>query len=574
MTVPVKTAAGPINVTAFATCIAGAGTWAAWPQDGDPWQLSAFAGLLALTTGAAAVKTLALVGHDYRLRRNLARAQIVTSDHGSAREASWDEIVGRGMDKPGSGNFLGLFEGRYPVFAPPKTPFSLVEMPPGGGKTVCYVTGSIFHQAQLIHQPHGGASLFVPDVKLELAPMTVPGLRRRGFEVWCVNPTEQHLDTCGAVELHPYQAVLDACYAEDDHRQDTIKTAQDLAELHLPETGEEKNLYFRNGSRRCLAFAILSNAVVDPGRCTPTDAFILLNDPQRFVNRLHFVRDHLEGVILDDPVVDFLKSEAANLLHRYEKNEENFGTFLEGATQTLLTFSQGGRLAGYGRHAIHNVQELRDRQIVLFVLSPLSHTRDFAPLVSLLNYNVLAACKSRPVGRRVHVVGEEALNYRIADIVSDLETMRGLGVSADFYIQSFSGLVRKYGKDSAASIDAYADVKIYAGLNSYERAKHVSDMLSEATIRKQDYSSQSVARELNVSSRELGRRLMQPDEILAMPRDQAWVFVKGLRPMRLTMAHYGQVDPWRDWVSDNPIEGGHLSGDPLFRIRYPERTDE
>lgn len=564
MSVRVRTASGPLNVTALAGSVAGLAAWTTWPSPGGPWQELVIAGCFGAATCAATMKAVLLLMRDYRLRRDIARAQKVTTDHGSAREATWDEVVARQMDRPESGNLLGLFEGTDPVFAPPKAPFSLVEMTPGRGKTTCLVVGSYLHQARLGH------SLFGPDVKQELAPMLVPALRSQGFEVWCVNPAGAHLDICGNVELNPYQAVLDACYADDDSRQDTIKTAYDLANLHLPDKGDEKNPYFTRGSRRSIGDAILIKAVKDPAQCTPTGVFALLNDPAEFVKELKFVRDHLETTIPDDPLVAFLKSEAANLLHRHAKNEENFGSFLEGATQTLLSFSQGGRLAGYGSEAVHNIAALRERQIILFVMTPLSHMREFAPLVSLLNYNLLAACKRRPDGHRVHIVGEEALNYEMSNLVSDLETMRGLSVSADFYIQSYSGLVRRFGKEAAVAIESYADVKVYA-VNSHDRAKHVSDMLSEATLRKQDYSCQAEATELGVSSREMGRRLMQPDEILAMPRDEAWAFVRGLRPMRLSMVDYGRVDPWRDEVADNPIEGSALRGDPVVRIRYPER---
>ena len=40
--------------------------------------------------------------------------------------------------------------------------------------------------------------------------------------------------------------------------------------------------------------------------------------------------------------------------------------------------------------------------------------------------------------------------------------------------------------------------------------------------------------------------------------------------MKLTMAHYGQISPWRDWVGDNPIEGTRLRGEKLFHIHYLE----
>lgn len=332
-------------------------------------------------------------------------------------------------------------------------------------------------------------------------------------------------------------------------------------------------MYFRNGSRRCIGIAILSQAMLDSARCTPSDVFALLNDPDAFKKRLLLLRYSVDKLFPDDPVASFLKGEAANLLDRFQHNAENAAAFLEGATQTLLSFNQGGRMAGYGRTATQSISTLRKRQVVLFVMSPLSHSRDFAPVVSLLNYGLMKAAKRDPAGHPLHIVGQEALNYRFNDLAADMETMRGLKLSADFYIQSFAGLERKLGRDAAASVESYCDIKIYAGLTSYARAKHVSDMLADATIRRQDYSFGADAADINVSSRELARRVMTPDEILAMPRNEAWVFVRGMRPLRLTMTHYGTVTPWRDEVAANPLESSPLRGDALFGIAYPSTKD-
>lgn len=568
MSVPVRAKPAPINRAAFMAALSASGAWAFWPSAYDGVFNYVAAGLCAGVALPAGLRAGVLYLRDYTLRRNLARAEEASTDHGTARMAEWSELVARFMHDPASGNFLGMYEGRLPAFAPPRNPFSLNEMPPGVGKTVNYVIPSILHQARL------GKSLFIPDVKTELAPMLVAALRGMGVEVWCLNPAKAHLDLCGDTELNLYQPVLDAYHSVGAFRADTIKIALDLAELHLPEAkGGDQNVYFRNGSRRCIGIAILSQAALDSARCTPSDVFALLNDPAAFKRRLMLLKYEIERLFEGDPIAAFLRGEAANLLDRLENNPENAAAFLEGATQTLLSFNQGGRMAGYGRTATHSISTLRKRQVVLFVMSPLSHTRDFAPVVSLLNYGVMEAAKRDPAGHPLHLVGEESLNYRFNDLAADMETMRGLKLSADLYIQSYSGLERKLGKDAAASVESYCDVKIYAGLTSYARAKHVSDMLAEATIRRQDYSFGSDATDINVSSKELGRRVMTPDEILAMPRNEAWVFVRGMRPMRLTMTHYGTVTPWRDEVAANPLEASALRGDETFRIAYAVTQD-
>ena len=51
------------------------------------------------------------------------------------------------------------------------------------------------------------------------------------------------------------------------------------------------------------------------------------------------------------------------------------------------------------------------------------------------------------------------------------------------------------------------------------------------------------------------------------------VFVRGLRPLRLTMTHYGTVSPWREEVAANPLEGTALDGEEAFRIDYPLTQD-
>ena len=321
MSVSIRLHHRPVNRMMLGAGLLGWLAWWLWPSSDSAWQIDSVAWMACTAALTMLGRGLAGLLHSYRLRRNLAASEQITDDHGSAREASWSEVRTAGMDDPEHGNFLGLYDGRAPVFAPPGTPFSLVEMPPGVGKTVNYVIGSILHRAEL------GASIVIPDPKLELGVMLGPQLKARGYEVWFANPTNGYGDRCGDVELNPYQNVLDAAYATDERRQDAPKYAADHAELAYPTTQEEKNPYFSFGSRRCMALVELILAVTDPGHCTPTDVFRMLADPRRLMKALYHARDKLEGTRRDDSLIDFVKSEAANLIHRAETNEENLGRF-------------------------------------------------------------------------------------------------------------------------------------------------------------------------------------------------------------------------------------------------------
>ena len=228
MPIKVKADSGPANSQLFLASILLTATWVLWPTKFDLPGLYILTPLLGFAGAASAYKGIQLLWEDYQNRKHIAESEKVSDDYGSARTATWDELVARFMDNPMSGIFAGLFEGRLPVFYPPDVVFSLIEMPPDVGKTICLVLGSILHQAML------GKSLLIPDVKCELAPMLAKSLRKLGFEVWCINPTKQYFDTCGNTEINLYQPVLDAVYAEDEERKDAAQIANDKAELHLP----------------------------------------------------------------------------------------------------------------------------------------------------------------------------------------------------------------------------------------------------------------------------------------------------------------------------------------------------
>lgn len=552
-----------INANFFLASTLAFFTWKYWPDASASFYQQGLASLGAGVAGISGLTGGARLIHDVKHRRALLDSREAGIDHGSAREATEAELEARGMFDAGSGTFLGFKFGRA-VFTPKDAPFGLYEAPPGSGKDIYFVVGNILHRAMM------GYSVFAPDVKLELAPMLLPGLKAAGVECWGINPTKAHLETCGNVELGLFQAIIDAVYSETSNgRKDAVGIAKEIAQLLLPDKqGGSNSTYFSGGARRAIPIPVLLNALVDPAECTPGAAFAMLNDPNLFTEVLQTIDKKLEPMVEDDRIVEYLKSDARNLLSRAEKNEENFGSFLEWATQVLSPYNQAGYLSDYGRAPTNNIKEMCQRPIVAMPMLPFSHVTQFESFTSILNANLLSAAKRNPRQQRIHLCCNEFLNYRFANVGSDLEVMRGLGITADFFIQSFSGLVRKYGQEAAASINDYCDVKVYAGLNSLERARYVSDMLSEGTIARQDYSYRAAPDEVNVSTKRMGRRLMTADEIMAMPRDQAWVFVKGMRPFKVQLKHYGHVYPWNQMVGNNPLEGAPLQGKTLLKIDY------
>lgn len=554
-----------INATLLTCSLCAVLAHVCYPEQGD-FHAMFIPVALAFAAVGGTWHSLGLIWRDVKLRRKLKEREKTSDSYGTAREATWREIVDRGMSDPTTGALLGLFKGAFPVFWPANVPFSLIEMPPGAGKTIRLVIGSIFHYAFL------GQTLIVADVKGELVAICLRALRRLGFDAIAVDPGKVTDDDIPTVEFNMFQAVLDAMFADGEARKDAITAARDFATLLMPQRKSGgKEDYFLAGAMRTIVIGIIYLAFTNPSRCTPSRCFDLLNNATTFKDALRFIRDHLRSLEADDPVLVFLKSEAASLLALWKDNPENLSSFLQWATQALGPFNQAGRLAGYGEDEFFDFGELRDRPRIVFVVSPLTHMRDFESVTSLFNYNVIAAAKRNPSGNPVRLIADEALNYKISpDLASDMETMRGLRVFADLYIQSFSGLVRKLGKESAEAIADYCDIKIFSGINSHERSKAVSDYLSDQTVRSEDFSHHHDDLDLSYSSKEHARKLATPDEILAMPKGMGWVVAQGLRPMKLAFPHFGEVEPWATIADQNPLEHGRLTGKIKLTLKYPE----
>lgn len=553
-----------VNRTMIVACGLFTLSWVSWPGlEGNGLQIG-FSVLNAGLSASFVARTINALRRDFRQRLAVAISELPSDDYGSARQSTKEERAARGMDSHEPGELYGLDDDGNPVMRPHNAFLALVTMPPGGGKTSNLVIGSILHRAML------GYSLVIPDVKADLAPMLVRWLRELGKEVWCINPANLHIDRTGNIEVGLYQPIIEAVYAEGDQRQLAMKLAADYAALHHPITNEERNPYFAHGSRRVIVVAILICCYLDPADTTPTAVYRLLADPALLLQLCRKIQKY-QNIKGDDRVLEDLKREARNLLHRAAKNEENFASFLEGASQKFLSFAPSGMLGDYGAGAIHALSSIRDRQIIVFIMTPLSAMREFADTISLINHAIVSAVKAKPDGRPLHIVGEEALNYRFADLVSDLETLRQYRVTIDLYIQSQAGLERHYGKTAAAAINAYADIRIYASLNDLTEAKSVSEMLSNATIQRQDISYQDTVKDVGIAGREIARPMMTPDEVLSMPKNQAWMFVNGMHPVRLTMLSYAQVAPWNQWVDPSPITGTRLHTKTVLTINYPER---
>lgn len=144
------------------------------------------------------------------------------------------------------------------------------------------------------------------------------------------------------------------------------------------------------------------------------------------------------------------------------------------------------------------------------------------------------------------------------------------GIKCFVVCQDPNQLNRLYSADN--SIVANCQIQIYHTPNDYKTAKLISDNMGNKTIDvvSRSYSNNIVnavgPRSHNVSS--IRRKLMEPDEILAMPEDKELIFIRGQRPIYADKFKYYELSVFKKLLRWPPKES-----DSLYRAQESEENN-
>jgi type IV secretion system protein VirD4 len=142
-----------------------------------------------------------------------------------------------------------------------------------------------------------------------------------------------------------------------------------------------------------------------------------------------------------------------------------------------------------------------------------------------------------------------------------IDKYRGYGVRLQLYYQALGALKPCFPKDGGQTVLANV-TQVYFGVNDYETAEQVSRRLGEHTVvvesggRGRGESSQSAnmghknhghSTNANDNWSQVARRLLKPEEILALDERVALTFVQGLPPIWTRLERYfeGRIGPPR-----------------------------
>jgi type IV secretion system protein VirD4 len=167
--------------------------------------------------------------------------------------------------------------------------------------------------------------------------------------------------------------------------------------------------------------------------------------------------------------------------------------------------------------------------------------------------------------RRVHFLLDESSSLGHLDCLDDaVDKYRGYGVRLQFFYQSLGQLKKCFpeGQDQTLLSNT---TQIFFGVNDYPTAEYVSNRLGEETLiiesggtstgrswQTSDNGNSSTSHSINRNEnwQQGARRLLKPEEVLALNERTAITFTPGIPPIWSTLVRYyeqGFCEKWRLW---------------------------
>jgi len=522
------------------------------------WVFLVFAILISWKLLGSGIKLWLQMNHQAMLK---LKSTETTDNFGKAGWASEEQIEAAGLFDPNEGIPIGAFNGR-PLFYSPV--HSLNVAPAGSGKTVSIALPARAHgfRVPTSQDRSGVASAVITDLKGELAAQTHRLSKElHGQKVYFLNP--DGLFDLPSHRVNPLQHVIDDLAYAPYHRY-AMSDAKEIALQLLPEPPDsDKNAFFRNGSRSILIILILWLAAEYAILCTLPDIWKMVSNPASLRERLEVAKE-CEALSGD------IGHLAAGLL---ETPNDQFEDFRTGAIQAVEVFSPSGPLADAVSSTEFMFESLKHESAAVYIMARYDRKDAYAPWIGLIANMAIKALIRAGGNVPVHLLLDEATNFKLPSLANDLTALRGYGLRAHIICQAKSELTRVYGKQATETFYSQTDLKQFFGVASYFEADELSKMLGTYTIKTENLGAgKNPWDDLKDGISETSRPLMRPEEIMRMPASDQLIFIDkdGLPPIYCQRLPYNLVQPWADLIDDNPLEGGKLPANPKIQLNYKE----
>lgn len=400
---------------------------------------------------------------------------------------------------------------------------SLVVGATRSGKTRCIVLETVGNLGL------AGESMIISDPKAEIYHYTSEFLKSLGYNIITLdfkNPTK-------STRYNFLQPVIDAVNNEDYRKAEEYTWDITQALVGNEDTKMEK--IWRDGEMAVIAGAIIS--VVFENKENPeyqnlTNVYSFISEMCRTQGQSMPINRYIENLPPEHPA-----STIFNIARIAP--EKTRGSFFTSALTTLRLFTSKS-IYGMTCESEFSLKETGKEKTVIYIILPDEKTTYYslASLFVYQNYVALVEEADKRGGeleRRVNYILDEFGNFTTIPAFGNMLTVAGgRKIRFNLFLQSFSQLENKYGKDVAENIRDNCQTWIYLKTASNETASIISKKLGTYTTssysRSNSYSKYQIGNN-SESMNLISRALLTEDEILRIERPYVLIIETGLFPI-------------------------------------------
>jgi len=416
-----------------------------------------------------------------------------------------------------------------------------VFIPTGGGKGVSFAIPFLLDCRE---------SCVVVDFKGELAAATMKRRRRMGQRIVLLDPYQMRAKSPDT--FNPLQFI-------DKNSPYAIDEIRDLAESQVIRTGHETEMHWNDVAEGWIS--AMTAAVVQYGDSDDRSLQTirgLLSDPQKMEMAIKLLcgSDAWRGMLarMGHQLTHFKDKELGSTLTTVNRHLRYLDTLAVAASTRASSFDPSELVRG---------------KMTVYLILPPEHARAQSPLLRMWISSMLRAVVRGGLQERklVHFVLDEAASLGHLEQLDDaVDKYRGYGCRLMFFYQSLGQLKKCFpdGQDQSLLSNV---TQIFGGVNEPQTAEYISSRLGEQTIivdsggtsrgtsqqySTRDYGSSSTSSNSNRNYQQHGRKLLKPEEVMALSPRTAITFAPGVPPIctRMIRNYEGRPDAlWRRLAS-------------------------
>jgi type IV secretion system protein VirD4 len=399
----------------------------------------------------------------------------------------------------------------------------------GGGKGVSVVIPNLLSYR---------GSVVVIDPKCENFFKTFQRRKRMGSTIVRLDP--MLLGGPGAASFNPLSFI-------DAKAPDFLDQCRDLANMLVVRQGTEHEPHWNDSAELVLTAMIcfVCACEADPAERTLATVRILVSDRDKFAKAIEVMRRMDNEVVrrLGGQLTWFVDRELGGVLTTVQRHT----TWMDSPAVAACLTKNG-----------FDPRDLRRGNVSLYLVVPPDRLVTWAPLIRMWigSFIKILIREGADERRQVLFMLDEIaqLGGRLQALEDAVAIGRGYGIRLFFIFQSLEQVRACYGEKAGVILDNLSTMLFFALGNALETAELISRRGGDVTIRVTTPNSsytdgtgtstsqpgqsinRSSSRGMNVA--ELGRKLLLPDEILRLPEDVALVFHRNLPVIPALLLRY------------------------------------